>query len=374
MAVQHVLTNKYQQIVNWIKTEVQAGSILPGDKLPSESELCSRFAVSRSAVRQALTTMVHEGWLESRKGIGTFCTAKRNPRSGELAFVSFFAASYIFPGIITAFERTAGRNGYHMIFNQSESDLEKERSILRKLKQKGVDGVAIVPINAGLDEPGSPTDLGATNYGLLGELMDSGTLVVLIDNNFGDERFPSIALDDAAAGRMAARYLYGKGHRDIGIAYARNHRPFKLRKEGFSEALSAFGLAPSAFDVGVDRTADAEEALYDAFGGSPGAAFGAHRPSAYFCANDEIAVALYKAAARRGLSIPRDLSVISVDNSDYAQLPSIDLTSISHPSAFIGVKAAQILIDGIADPDVRFKQTIAIEPVVIERSSVRTLG
>jgi DNA-binding LacI/PurR family transcriptional regulator len=68
---------------------------------------------------------------------------------------------------------------------------------------------------------------------------------------------------------MAARCLYGKGHRDIGIAYARNHRPFKLRKDGFSEALSAFGLAPSAL--------------------------GAHRPSAYFCANDEIAVALYKA-------------------------------------------------------------------------------
>jgi DNA-binding transcriptional regulator YhcF (GntR family) len=154
MAVQHVLTNKYQQIVNWIKAEVQAGSILPGDKLPSESELCSRFAVSRSTVRQALTTMVHEGWLESRKGIGTFCMAKRNPRSGELAFVSNFAASHIFPGIITAFERTAGRNGYHMmIFNQSESDLEKERSILRKLKQKGVDGVAILPINAGLDGP-----------------------------------------------------------------------------------------------------------------------------------------------------------------------------------------------------------------------------
>jgi DNA-binding LacI/PurR family transcriptional regulator len=47
---------------------------------------------------------------------------------------------------------------------------------------------------------------------------------------------------------------------------------------------------------------------------------------------------------------------------------SVYLTSISHPSSFIGVKAAQILIDGIADPDVRFKQTIAIEPVVIERS------
>ncbi|MDP3180028.1 MAG: substrate-binding domain-containing protein [Spirochaetaceae bacterium] len=365
MTVQPVLTAKYRQIVTWVKAEVQDGSIMPGDKLPSESELCQRFSVSRSAVRQALGTLVHEGWLESLKGIGPFCTARKGSRTGDLALVCYFAASYIFPGIVTAFERTAQRNGFHMIFNQSESDIEKERQILRKLAEKGVGGIALVPANPGLDEPGAPSDLASTNYELLCELHDAGTQILLVDNNFGDDRFPTISLDDAAVGRTAAQYLYERGHRDVGVIYAINHRPFKLRRDGFSEALSSFGLDPSFHNVRVQRSVDAEEAIYESLGRD--------RPSAFFCANDELAVALYKAAARRGLTIPKDLSVISVDNSDYAELPGICLTSISHPSAFIGDRSAQILIDGMASPDVRFKNMISIDPVVVERASVRSI-
>jgi GntR family transcriptional regulator, arabinose operon transcriptional repressor len=365
MAGQPVTTSKHHLISSWIKSEVQAGTIKPGDKLPSESELCERFDVSRSAVRQALANLVHEGWLESRKGIGTFVMGRRGSESGDIALVCYFAASYIFPGIVTAFERTAQNNGFHMIFNQSESELEKERQILRKLGEKGVGGIALVPINAGLDGSGAPTDLAATNYELVRELVEGGTQVLLIDNNYGDDRFPSIALDDAAVGRSAARYLFERGHRDVGVVYAGNHRPFKLRREGFEAELAALGAGPGARSVRVERTLDAEEALCEELGRD--------RPSAFFCANDELAVALYKAASRRGLSIPKDFSVISVDNSDYAELPGISLTSIAHPSAFIGSRSAQILIEGISSPDVRFKSMITIDPVIVERSSVRVL-
>lgn len=138
MTVQPGLTAKYLQIVAWIKAELRAGSIQPGDKLPSESELCERFSVSRSAVRQALASMAREGWLEPRKGVGTFCTAARGARSGDLALVCFCAASYIFPAIITAFERAAQRQGFQTIFNQSEGELEKEGRILKRLAEKGV--------------------------------------------------------------------------------------------------------------------------------------------------------------------------------------------------------------------------------------------
>jgi GntR family transcriptional regulator, arabinose operon transcriptional repressor len=365
MTVQPVLTAKYQQIASWVKAEVQAGLIKPGDKLPSESELCRRFSVSRSAVRQALTTLVREGWLESRKGIGTFCTARRGTQAGDLALVCYYAASYIFPGIVTAFERTAQRSGFHVIFNQSEGDLAKERSILKKLGEKGIGGVAIIPINAALDEPGSPSDLAATNYDTLRELMDSGTQVLLVDNNFGNDRFSSIGLDDLAVGRTAARYLFERGHREVGVLYTGDHRPFKLRREGFADELAALGLDPGARNLRVERREDAEEALCEHLARD--------RPSAFFCANDELAVSLYRAAAHLGLSIPKDISVISVDDSAYAELPGIDLTSISHPSELIGAKAAQILMEGIASPAPRFKNIISIEPVIIERSSVRTI-
>lgn len=199
----------------------------------------------------------------------------------------------------------------------------------------------------------------------MSELVDGGTHVVLIDNSFGDDRFPVIMLDDAAVGRMAAKHLYDRGHRELCVVYDGDHRPFKLRREGFAEALSSLGLAAGAGSLLVDRRGGAEEALY--------AALAEGGPTAYFCANDEIAVALYRAASRRGLSIPRDLSVIGVDDSDYAALPGIDLTSISHPSPFIGAKPAQLLMDAIAAPGLSFKSAITIDPVMVERGSVRSI-
>jgi GntR family transcriptional regulator, arabinose operon transcriptional repressor len=365
MPVQPVLTAKYRHIIDWAKAEMRSGQLRPGDKLPSESELCTRFSVSRSAVRQALALLAREGWLESRKGVGSFCTARRGATTKDLALVSYFSASYIFPGIVSAFERRAQRDGFHVVFNQSEGELDKERSILVKLAEKGVGGIAIIPINAGLDGPDCPSDLATTNHALLEELREGGTQVLLVDNNFGDGLFPSIGLDDRSVGRAAAAYMHGRGHRDLVLVYSQEHRPFKLRRQGFAEGFAELGDGARTVDLRLRRREEAEEALCDYLS--------RERPGGVFCANDEIAVALYRAAARLGLTIPAELSVISVDNSDYASLPGIDLTSIAHPSAFIGARAAQMLMDGMASGETRYKEVIDIEPEIIERGSVRRI-
>lgn len=44
----------------------------PGDRLPSEAELCERFGVSRITVRRAVDELVNEGMLVRRQGVGTF--------------------------------------------------------------------------------------------------------------------------------------------------------------------------------------------------------------------------------------------------------------------------------------------------------------
>ena len=47
--------NSYKKIEEWITSEISKGRIRVGDKLPSESELCERFSVSRHTVRIALS-------------------------------------------------------------------------------------------------------------------------------------------------------------------------------------------------------------------------------------------------------------------------------------------------------------------------------
>ena len=124
---------------------------LPGEKLPSESQLRAQFGVSRNAVRQAIKNLAREGWVESTKGVGTFCLSRLPPSqlTNDVAFVAFYASSYIFPEVIRGCDHILYKNGFHLILNQSEFDLDKERDILLALRKKRVDGIIIAPIYDG---------------------------------------------------------------------------------------------------------------------------------------------------------------------------------------------------------------------------------
>src|SRR4030043_419327 len=108
---------KQQQIRQWILENIRSGQIVPGDKLPSESELCRKLEASRGSVPQAATALAGEGWLRSQKGIGTFCIKKDRQLSMDIGLVCFQSSSYIFPRIARGCDQIAHRRGYHIVLN-----------------------------------------------------------------------------------------------------------------------------------------------------------------------------------------------------------------------------------------------------------------
>jgi GntR family transcriptional regulator len=62
----------YYQLVEWLREQIAAGSLLVGHQLPAERELGEQMGISRMTVRQALTYLVNEGALVVKPGIGTF--------------------------------------------------------------------------------------------------------------------------------------------------------------------------------------------------------------------------------------------------------------------------------------------------------------
>lgn len=62
----------YEQIVQQIEQRIVAGELNVGDQLPSERELAEQFAVSRTAVREAIKTLREKGLVEILVGRGTF--------------------------------------------------------------------------------------------------------------------------------------------------------------------------------------------------------------------------------------------------------------------------------------------------------------
>lgn len=74
-----------QVIVDQIRLLIHQGKLRPGDRLPSERELCTRFGVSRVTVREALRVLEAGGLVEIRVGAhgGAFVTMPSNERLGE---------------------------------------------------------------------------------------------------------------------------------------------------------------------------------------------------------------------------------------------------------------------------------------------------
>lgn len=62
-------------VAAWISNQVRAGTLLPGDRLPSERQLCERFSVSRAVVREALSQLRSDGVVATRQGVGAFVTS-----------------------------------------------------------------------------------------------------------------------------------------------------------------------------------------------------------------------------------------------------------------------------------------------------------
>lgn len=63
-----------QRIERKVEEAIRQKKLLPGEKLPSEKELCAQFAVSRTALREALRRLSARGLLDIRKGSGIYIT------------------------------------------------------------------------------------------------------------------------------------------------------------------------------------------------------------------------------------------------------------------------------------------------------------
>lgn len=76
----------FEQVVQQIRELITSGELHPGDKLPPEQELEKQLSVSRSSIREALRVLEAEGFVEVRRGSGTYITSSTAKKTkGEIA-------------------------------------------------------------------------------------------------------------------------------------------------------------------------------------------------------------------------------------------------------------------------------------------------
>lgn len=76
----------YQVVAGAILEQIEAGGLQPGERIPSESELCAIYQTGRNTVRHALSVLVNQGVLATVHGVGTFVREDRFAKTAEYLY------------------------------------------------------------------------------------------------------------------------------------------------------------------------------------------------------------------------------------------------------------------------------------------------
>src|SRR3546814_20386708 len=76
------------EIASAINVQVQRGELQPGERLPSEREICEQFGVSRAVVREAHSQLKSDRVIEERRGRGDYVLEREQRQSFRLLQVA----------------------------------------------------------------------------------------------------------------------------------------------------------------------------------------------------------------------------------------------------------------------------------------------
>jgi LacI family transcriptional regulator len=259
--------------------------------------------------------------------------------------------------MVRGLEDAVHEQGCAVMVCSTDGAPDREASYLRLLEEQRVQGVVITPATRSMRH--------------LQALRDRGTLVVLLDRKSGDGGLCSVSVDHARGGELAASYLFDRGHTRIAFINGPAHlSQCADRRRGMRRAARVAGFgAESIVEFTVDPITAVEHTTYvveqilrlD------------DRPTAIVCVSDRIAFSVLRDLADRRVRVPRDISVVGYDDTDFSAMLSPALTSIRLPKYELGHAAAQLLIEETVNPQHRHGD-IRFEPQLIERQSTSSRG
>lgn len=263
--------------------------------------------------------------------------------------------------IVQAAEARLRDAGYMLVVVSTANDPARERAAALEFRGRRLDGMLVAP---GSD----------ANERTWRDLVAGGTAVVILDRDpleeEGDDRWPAVLVDHRAGAKAATRYLIGLGHRRIALLTADERmRPSRERIAGFREVFAEAGVDAAGAQLCIQASP-----MDFAHGDTLALLRGGSAPTAIIALGTRILAGVLRAARDLGLSVPRDLSVLSVGDTDLAAVHTPAITALRWSLEDIGRAAAELLLQRLRG-DVGPTQHRALLPVdLVPRDSCAAPG
>ena len=261
----------------------------------------------------------------------------RTRSSGVVGLLVSDLANPLYARIITSIESALQAAGYALLLASTHNDGKREKAMIDLFRARRVDGLVLGPC-----ETETPKYL---------EQLRSELPVVALDRDFGPSA-SGVHVDHYNGAIQATRYLLNLGHTRIALLTPGSVlRPGRERIAGFQEAFREHKLTP------VPKLIRGERSAMDfAFSEALALLSSSEAPTAFLCLGTRILSGVLQALRHTGRSVPGDVSVISIGDTDLSQLFSPSITSLTWDLEVVGTVAAQLLLkqldrEAVAEPE-----------------------
>lgn len=259
-------------------------------------------------------------------------SALRTGDSRVLGLVLADIANPFYPEIAGGVIEAAAAAGYEVFLSRAPLDGEARGEEVRALCDHQCAALIF-------------TSLMVTDGPLILDVVPAGVPIVQAVRRVPGLSADYVGIDDRAGAREAAQHLVDLGHRDIalltGPAFSSASQE---RAAGFREVLAAVGALPPD-----ERVIECRLTVESGYRATTRLLEDDVLPQAILCGNDLIALGAIDALDDRGLSVPRDVSVVGYDDIWFSSSRLVRLTTVRQPRVAMGHEAVSLALERLAD-------------------------
>jgi LacI family kdg operon repressor len=252
-------------------------------------------------------------------------------KTNNIAIVAATLSSKFTTELVSAIEKIFSIRKIDVIVASTEDDASREKKHVESLKSRQVDGIIVFPT--------------AENREYYQQLVDENYPIVFVDRMIDNLPVDSVLLDNVAAGAMATEYLLSKNHKKIAILTFPLGKKDSIttrrdRLNGYLSVLSEQNIAiEKNYIVQTDRQSISEklDRLYQL----------ETAPTALILTNDMLLEGALVWAKDRGIKLPGELSIVSIDDVSFAHFFTPAISTIAQPIQSIAEEVAELLYEKI---------------------------
>ena len=358
--------NKTQQIYEFLKSEIDAGTYSEGELLPTDLQISEKFKTSRPTVAKAVQKLVDENILGRKAGFGTYIRKNKPSGNGEKELtlgllIPSLGETEIFEPICGQIANLADEFNFNLVWGGGGITPDKAAASIIQQADKyitqNVDGVFFTPLEL-------TANANELNQKIIKMFKAAEIPIVLLDNDISQppakSEFDLIGINNMEAGYTIGLHLISKKCQKIGFITRPNIAgTIYMRLIGLRDAIHKNGQDIADIKV-FSQKGEIDELAKDIAKDK--------KLDALVVCNDATAAELIMSLNELNIEVPRDLKICAFDDVKYAKLLKTPLTTYRQPCRDIGTSAVEIMISRIKNPEITARKVL-LHGELIERTS-----